>query len=372
MASTDIIGRRKYPFLPPDPQQGWLPYMWLLYLLNFILPVVLSSRSTTRDWLLMGTGVAIFLPLYFRSYWEEGRGKFLIAAAEVALALALGSWNPGACVFVIYAVAAVVHQDNPRVVWPEVVALLAVTGLASWLLHFTLWFWITAIGFSIFLAAFISEGRRRNRLNRRLGLAEDEIGRLAQIAERERIARDLHDLLGHTLSVIVLKSELAAKLAEREPERAVSEIRDVERISRDALSQVRAAVSGYRSSGLKSELDHAREALCSAGIELDVTIDTFEIPPSQENVIAMAIREAVTNVVRHSRAKSCRLILRQRHFGSELEIIDDGQGGSAPEGFGISGMRERVEALGGTLERDGSEGMRLILRLPFNTAASTV
>ncbi len=135
---------------------------------------------------------------------------------------------------------------------------------------------------------------------------------------------------------------------------------------------MRAAVAGYRSAGLESELAHAQEALGSAGIKLDSKVEPVAVSPSQESVLAMAIREAVTNIVRHAGASSCRLTLRERLSSCELEISDDGKGGAAPDGFGLIGMRERVEALGGTLERDGSEGMRLILRLPIAGPATAL
>ena len=371
MADGGTLKRRRYPFLPADSEEGWLPYMWLVYLLNFLLPVAFSHVSASQWWLTAGT-IAIFLPLYFRGYWEQGWRQFGLSAAVCAIGLVWARWNPGSSVFVVYAVAAVVHDDDQRAAWRRIAILVVATGLASWLLGLNLWFWLPAIGFSLFVAAFIAESRKRHRLNRRLGLAEDEIGRLARIAERERIARDLHDVLGHTLSLIVLKSELASKLAETDPVRTIAEIRDVERISRAALADVRAAVAGYRSAGLEAELAHAGEALHSAGIKLDSSVEPVAFSPSQESVLAMAIREAVTNIVRHAGARSCRLTLRQRLSSCELEISDDGKGGLAPDGFGITGMRERVEALGGTLERDGSEGMRLILRLPIAGPAAAV
>lgn len=364
MADANIAGTRKYPFLPADSQEGWLPYMWLVYLLNFVVPAAFSNHPA-RDWWLTAGTIAIFLPLYFRGYWEQGWRQFVLSAAMCVIGLAWARWNPGSSVFVVYAVAAVVHDDDQRAAWRRIAILVSATGLASWLLGLNLWFWLPAIGFSLFVAAFIAESRKRHRLNRRLGLAEEEVGRLARIAERERIARDLHDVLGHTLSLIVLKSELASKLAETDPVRTIAEIRDVERISREALSEVRAAVAGYRSAGLESELAHASKTLGSMGIRLDSQIEPVTVSPSQESVLAMAIREAVTNIVRHAGAHSCRLRLRQRLATCELEITDDGKGGTTPDGCGISGMRERVEALGGTLERDGSAGMRLILRLPM-------
>jgi two-component system, NarL family, sensor histidine kinase DesK len=187
---------------------------------------------------------------------------------------------------------------------------------------------------------------------------------MAMIAERERISRDLHDVLGHTLSVIVLKSELASKLATTDPARAAEEIRDVERISREALAEVRAAVQGYRSAGLAAEVSNARRVLETAGVQLESSLDSPSLPPAQEGVLAMALREAVTNVVRHARAGVCRLDLRESGGWCEMEVADDGRGGSLPEGNGLSGMRRRIEALGGTLELDGATGTRLRIRVP--------
>ena len=145
----------------------------------------------------------------------------------------------------------------------------------------------------------------------------------------------------------------------------MTEIRDVERISRDALAQVRSAVGGYRSAGLASELREARQALATAGIELEATVGPAPLSPIQESVFALALREAVTNVVRHARATACRLSLEQNGQFCEMEIADNGCGGALVEGNGLSGMRERVEALGGKLERNGSQGTRLKIRVPL-------
>jgi two-component system sensor histidine kinase DesK len=202
-------------------------------------------------------------------------------------------------------------------------------------------------------------------------VAQDEIEHLARIAERERIARDLHDVLGHTLSLIILKSELASKVADTNPARAVAEIRDVEAISREALAQVRAAVKGYRSTGLENELIHAEQTLETAGIHVETSIDRPSLPLAHEGVLALALREAVTNVVRHAHATSCRVRLEKTGSWCEMEIADDGRGGEAPEGSGLSGMRTRVEALGGTLLRETGRGTSLKIRLPLHTSMAT-
>ena len=206
----------------------------------------------------------------------------------------------------------------------------------------------------------------RNRMNRKLRKANEEVEHLAKVAERERIARDLHDVLGHTLSVITLKSELAGKLIDRDPERAGKEIREVEEISRQALSDVRDAIRGYRSKGLAAELAQAKSTLETAGLTVQCdAATTMKLPAMQESVLSLAVREGVTNVVRHAQARSCRLRLEQQNGSCRLEIHDDGQGFSTMEGNGLRGMRERVEMLGGTLDRTNRSGTMLIITLPL-------
>jgi two-component system sensor histidine kinase DesK len=199
--------------------------------------------------------------------------------------------------------------------------------------------------------------------------AQEDVEEMAKLAERERIGRDLHDLLGHTLSVIALKSELASKLADHDLPGAIQEIRDVERVSRDALSEVRRAVEGYRQHGLKGELRNASHALEAAGVRLDAQMAPVALPPRDETVLALALREAVTNVVRHAAASSCRVQLTADGAHTVLTIEDDGRGGVHGEGSGLSGMRSRVTEAGGTLEVSGSAGMRLTISVPVRRAS---
>ena len=173
--------------------------------------------------------------------------------------------------------------------------------------------------------------------------------RLAAVAERERIARDLHDLLGHTLSVITIKAELAAKLAARGDRRAEQEMREVESISRGALREVREAVVGFRRADLDAELANARLA-CEAGdIRLAVDRPSIELLPDREAVLAMSLREAITNVVRHADARHCRTSLAREGERIRLTVADDGRGGVIREGAGLAGMRERVEQARGEM-----------------------
>jgi two-component system sensor histidine kinase DesK len=171
-------------------------------------------------------------------------------------------------------------------------------------------------------------------------------------------------VLGHTLSLITLKSELAGKLIDRDPVQAKAEIRDVEQTARKALSEVRQAIGGYRSKGLTAEIREAKSTLETAGLQVDLQSTSMVLPATQESVLALSLREAVTNVVRHARATHCSLRLERSNSHCRLEIADDGRGGHQIEGNGLRGMRERVEALGGQLRRETTQGTRLEITLP--------
>jgi two-component system sensor histidine kinase DesK len=347
--------------LPKD--QDWTPYAYLIYLPIFIVgPFLYPAPAWQREAVVAAT--LLFLPLYFWAYWLRGRKALIPLGAFVLLGAAFAPINPGASVFFVYAASFLGKAFEAPVAYRLLAAMLAGTALESWALHLWAYFWIPALVFSALIGSVVVQQMHRKRLNQALVMAQDEVAHMAQVAERERIGRDLHDILGHTLSLIVLKSELASRLTPTDPGRAAEEIRDVERIARDALAQVRAAVRGYRSAGIASELKSARATLETAGIQVETQIDAPPLSPAQEGVITLALREAVTNVVRHAQATFCRLTLRRNGSYCELEIQDNGRGGIAEEGSGLIGMRQRVETLGGALERDGSRGMLLRIRVP--------
>ena len=161
--------------------------------------------------------------------------------------------------------------------------------------------------------------------------------------------------------MIVIKSELAAKLSERNPARAAEEIRDVERISRKALSEVRQAIHGYRGERFQDELANGRAALDAAGVTASVDIAPVELGADEERALALALREAITNVIRHAKAKTCEITLARDANGIRLVVQDDGVGGAHVEGAGLAGMRARLAELGGTMQYEGNRGTRLTL-----------
>ncbi len=356
--------------LPPRSTLGWTPFAWLIYLTMFFVRPVLDEVSPV-EWAATLAATLVFLVLYFRAFWLQGRRLLPLIGGMVVLGLMLAPTNPGATVFFIYAASFASHAGPPGYAFRVLGAIVAVQALHVWLFSIPAQGWVPGVVFTILIGSINIHFATVERSNARLRLAQEEVERLAKVAERERIARDLHDLLGHTLSLITLKAELAARLAERDPERARREMEEVERVSRQALGEVREAVQGYRGSGLAAELTSARVALETAGIELELATSPYSVGPRVEAVAALALREAVTNVVRHSRAHACRIRLSQGDGRLRLEVADDGTGARAPEGAGLAGMRERVEALGGTLERDVAAGTRLTVLLPVHPDAGT-
>jgi two-component system sensor histidine kinase DesK len=204
--------------------------------------------------------------------------------------------------------------------------------------------------------------------NEELNQARAELARTAVAHERERFARDLHDLLGHSLSVIAIKAELARRLAPVDGERAAAEVADIETVARQALSEVRDAVSGYRRPALDVELEGARVALEAAGIEAMVERSSSNLDEDVEAVIGWAVREGATNVIRHSAARHCRIRVTADATRAELEVADDGRGpNGAGAGNGLGGLRDRVAAVQGTLKAGGGQdgGYRLCVEIPL-------
>ena len=234
--------------------------------------------------------------------------------------------------------------------------------------------------------------------NTELTEARAELARNAVAQERERFARDLHDLLGHTLSVIALKAELAGKLIAAQPEQAAREVGEVETVARRALGEVRLAVSGYRQPTLDDELAGARMALSAAGIEAEVDRPGVVLEPDVEAVLAWAVREAATNVIRHSGARHCKFRVSAHLDVAGIEVSDDGRGcalkaeadngqgggavngsaqpssanghGNGQSGNGLAGLKERAEVLRGRLEAGSlpEGGFRLAISIPTSAA----
>ena len=359
---TDIARRRSNSGL-----------IWMAYALFFLIdPVLEPSRALWWKTLLT---LAVFLPVYLTCIYTRREslklwcifGIFLIGAASFP-------WNTGATTFFVYVAAMLPFSVSSL---PVVFAVIAVDcGVAFFEARY---FHIHLLSPALTtLLAFVVGGSniffaQQRRADSKLRMAQEEIEALAAVAERERIALDLHDVLGHTLSVIVLKAELAGRLLDADNDgargRARTELADVEKTARTALAEVREAIGGYRSKGLAAEIEAARKTLEAAGVTLHShasSADLAGLSAQEETVLALAMREAVTNIVRHARATTCQLRVAKERGRRRLIVEDDGQHTAAQEGNGLRGMRERVEALGGHVELDRSRGTRLQIELPMS------
>jgi two-component system sensor histidine kinase DesK len=231
--------------------------------------------------------------------------------------------------------------------------------------------WGQALGLLGIGAAMVAMGEIM-RANRELVAARAEVARLAVADERERFARDLHDLLGHSLSVIALKAQLAQRRLPDDPEAAAADVADIETVTRDALREVRQAVSGYHRPALDAELEGARTALDAAGIETTIDRPAVALAPDVEAVLAWTVREAATNVIRHSGARHSAIRLVGALDHATVEVLDDGHGanGSDGSGTGLIGLETRVREAGGRLEagpRDDGPGFRVCAIVPVGS-----
>lgn len=345
-------------------QSPYWDFIWLIYSAFFFIEPV--ETHTRRAWVEFGIFYAIFLALYTGIVLARQRWQCYACIVSMAvLGVIYLPANGGATGSFIFAGAFLPFAAESLFICFGGIVVLCVALIAEGiLLHLSPWAWGMGAFFTIAVSGTNLFMAQKIRASSKLQLAHEEIEQLAKVAERERIARDLHDVLGHTLSVIVLKSELASRLIVTDTRRAASEIADVESIARTALSEVREAITGYRAEGLAAEIKRAQSALETAGVELICEETLPALKPAEETVMSLALREAVTNVVRHAQAKHCFMRFVSINGRTTLVVEDDGRGGIRAEGNGLRGMRERIEALGGSFAIDGSRGTRITIELP--------
>ena len=327
----------------------------------------------------LGVGVALFIAVYMSvlppTRWLSRRGAVAVTGAlallpVIAIALLAAGAPPSFSALFVYVAAATGLLLPPRIAAAVIVAAgvgVGILGVArgdhDGAVAATV---LTVVSIGALMVAF----GRVTRVNRELRETREELATLAVADERLRIARDLHDLLGHSLSVIALKSELAARLLERDPARAGSELEEIQSVSREALAEVRGAVKGYRGLALADSLTRARTALAAAGIECELGDAPAALPAEVDSVLAWTVREGTTNVIRHSRARRCEIRIHTDRASAALEIDDDGRANGAVDhgGSGLDGLRERAQRVHGTLEAgtrpEGGFRLRVTVPLP--------
>jgi two-component system, NarL family, sensor histidine kinase DesK len=356
----------------------WYPLIWLIFL-GYPLAALFSKPRALLEYLygalLLVVFVAVFIWGFMSTRWinTENPGPYRVESligmgvsyALMLLLVPVISWNGIGMLIYAGSFAGVQRSALPAAL--SVLVSLLVSGTLVLLEGMPFVVAASMTFFTIVAAVGNQIGYREALAALHLRRSRDEVARVAKIAERERIARDLHDLLGHTLSVIVLKSELASRLAERDPARAAQEIRDVERIARDSLHEVRSAVRGYRSAGLEAELASMRLACEAAGLRLELYLEPLELEWAAEQTLSFVLREAVTNAIRHANAKTLWVSLERAGEAVRLSVWDDGSG-RIVDGNGVQGMKERVVAANGNFEVN-AEHKGVTATLPLMTEA---
>ncbi|MGI4854593.1 MAG: sensor histidine kinase [Janthinobacterium lividum] len=326
-------------------------------------------RHNLRHWLWFAAFYVVFLALYSGiTLTHNARLQKVLFGLLFLLGFVYYPFNSSASgVFVFPVVMLAFVMRSTRAFLIMLGLQVAALAAETWLLHLTWWSTLMGIFFCLVIGLSNLSYSRQKRAAFLLNRANDEIEHLAQVAERERIARDLHDLLGHTLTVIAMKSELANRILPIDPARAAQEMREIEQTARQALAEVREAVTGYRSEGLATEVGRARKTLASSGVQMTTDLLPIALTASQGNVLSLVLREAVTNIVRHARASACSLQLLRDGGDLRMVVADNGVGSEGADGNGLSGMRERVEALGGTVRRlaQPNSGTSLSVCLPL-------
>jgi two-component system, NarL family, sensor histidine kinase DesK len=331
--------------------------IWLFYLFS---PLNAAwNRHDLRGWIGIVATLAfgaVYLWIFVLMRWRRTGAPFraptsrLAGAGLVLVEISLG-----------VAMCALIGQaGTAAAVYVAVTCVICLQTRWAWLASFTValttyaativvpgWHRDEGILFGTLVATLAVWGISQS-INRNIEVlsVREENARLALDDERNRFARDLHDILGHSLTVITVKAELANRLIDVDTDRAKVELADLERLSRDALADVRRAVEGYRELTLPGELARAKMALSAAEIDAELPNTTDEVPTDRRELFAWAVREGITNVIRHSGARRCTVVLGEH----EVEVRDDGRGAqSAGAGNGLTGLRERAAALGGTV-----------------------
>ncbi|MBE1160628.1 sensor histidine kinase [Dyella acidiphila] len=348
----------------------WIDAVHLLWSVWIFFGPLMDSRGFTLRWLF--TVVAtypVFLLLYAFCIIRPQRSIYFYSWCIALLGYVTLGFDGGAggCYFIYGCVMLRVCEYAWGRYLLHVAGMCAVFAVIASLGHMP---W-QVVAYLIVMVAVISTvvnvGIHAAKKNAALKLSQDEVRRLAATAERERIGRDLHDLLGHTLSLITLKLELSRKLFDRDPTAARRELEEAENVARHALGEVRAAVTGIRATDLAAELASAHLLLESSAVHLDYGQLPPSLPVEVERGLALVIREAVTNIHRHAGATEASVRFDLTTEKLQMQICDNGRGGQSAEGNGINGMRERVSALGGTLSIDSppKRGTRLQVCVPL-------
>jgi two-component system sensor histidine kinase DesK len=345
--------------------------LWhLIWLGMLVFQPLYDEQNRPLQWTVALAVVVVFIPIYVLAHRGSGPVRYWALVATILLGVLAAPVNSGASVLFVYAAGFAGAGRTRRIaLWwlAGLTALVVVLVLLSPIpMPWRIWAFAPSLVLVWVVGLVTIEEMEEDRANR---IHNARVEHLATLSERERISRDLHDLLGQTLTGIVVRSQLAQRLTRADPEAGIAEMAEVEQAARAALTEVRATVSGWRQIDLDDELTVSRNALTAAGVTLEVTREPgLVLTPSAETALGLALREAVTNVVRHANARHCTVALHRVDGRVVLEIADDGVGGETPDGNGLTGMRERIGALGGEVQRLARGGTALTIAVPAAVA----
>lgn len=335
-----------------------------------MIPAMVGAKPQPV-WVIIGVALAVLYGAAFMvaapiSWSLSARGRLVVCGTLFAMSLLFIPWLGGDVVGLWTYVGVIVGMCMFR--WSVTISIISALGLTALVIQLTQYRWseslliqpVIILSISLLMAAF---GRTIAVINE-LRATQEQLEFVTAERERGRVARDIHDILGHSLTVITVKADLAVRLMDVDMSRARAEIVDVEALARGALADVRATVSGYRATTASGELAAARGALSAAELLAELPSSVDAIPAEQRELVGWVIREGVTNVVRHARASRCRIVFSE----GEIEVADDGIGlaDGDPWSTGLNGLRERVEAAGGRLSVGQSDlgGFSLRVSLP--------
>ncbi|HTD78777.1 MAG TPA: sensor histidine kinase [Chloroflexota bacterium] len=346
--------------------------IWLLFVLIPLMNALGNGGPTVRKGFALA-GAVVFVAAYVALVLISRRGydariayALFALLVAIAAALTLGE-RPGWAFLFTYCAACGAFVVSSELALTSVISCTVLAGMTSAAAGANRSTVIGSVASAAGIGLLMMLMRDLRMRNQELSAARAELARLAVAEERQRFARDLHDLLGHSLSVIALKAELAGRLLPERAGEAREEVGAVEAVARQALTEVREAVSGYRQPTLEGELAGARMALSAAGIEAEVVRDPVSLDPTVEAVLAWAVREGATNVIRHSRARHVSVRAGASVSEAFVEVVDDGLGGSVNgQGHGLAGLGERVRALNGSVQAAArvSGGFTLAVTVP--------
>lgn len=365
--------KKKFPFLYSS--SGVSPYIWTLF---SILPFYFLYQWSTTTEIAVGILLTLFFFITYRmAFISKNWLKYVLTAFLIITSIAMTSYL--GYVYFAFFVAYLIGSISNRIAFFTFYIIHLIFSTVAININFVLqdpFFlkqlpFIIIIWISIILLPFnIYNRKKREQLEEQLAFANKRISDLIVQEERQRIARDLHDTLGQKLSLIGLKSDLAGKILDKNPEQARSELKDIQHTARTALNEVRKMVSQMRGHRLKDEINEAKKLLTAAQIELTVEQDTplSNVSLFMENILSMCLKEAVTNIVKHSKASKCTISIRQSNEEITIRIHDNGIGFAQHDifdkGNGLIGIKERLEFVNGDLELLSEDGATVVIKVP--------